>query len=134
MCQASSGFMHGNRRHIGSGCHCRNRQIVTKVKVCAVSLIHQRQHSGFMDNFHDLPEIGGDPVIGRIVDKNRLCLGMLPDRLLHLCNLHTGRNANGRIDLYRHIDRDTAAEYQSIDDALMHVSRQDNFISGTDSR
>ena len=91
--------------------------------------IHQRHHAMRMRQFYNGTQVRADTVIGRVIYKYCRCVRMLQDRLFHLGQLHTERDTDMIIHLRIDIHRLRPAQYQRIDHAAVHITRQDDLIS-----
>ena len=95
-----------------------------------MSLVRENPHAPRMGKLYDRFYIRADAVIGRVVDEHRNRVRIVLDGLFYFFDLHSQRNTEFLVHLRIYVDRDSAAEHQSVDDALMYVSRQDDLISG----
>ena len=95
-----------------------------------MSLVRENLHAPRMGKLYDRFYIRADAVIGRVVDEHRNCVRIVLDGLFYFFDLHSQRNTEFLVHLRIYVDRDSAAEHQRVDDALMYVSRQDDLISG----
>ena len=120
--------MHGDRRQIRPCRHAGNRQVFSKIQMGAVRFVHQHLHPPFMGHLRDLFQIGTDPVIGWIIDEHRLRVRICIHHPAHLFYLYPQSNADPGIHLRLHIDRNRAAQHQSVDHAFMYISGQDDLI------
>ena len=93
-----------------------------------VCLVHKYLHAVRVRQIRNRAEIGADAVIGWIVDKDRLGVRMSLNRCGDILHTHTERNAKHIVDAGIHIDRDGAAENQSVDGTPVDVPRHDDFI------
>ena len=97
--------------------------------MCAVSLIYQYHHAVLMGNLNDLPEVGADSVVCGVVHQDGLCLGVLLDGTLHLRYLHAQGYTQAVIRIGIHVDGSRAVHNQGVDDAAVHVTRQDDLLT-----
>ena len=97
--------------------------------MCAVGLIRQTEHSIFVGQPHNLPEIRADPVVGGIVHQHSFCLRILPDSPFYLFHLHSQGNPQAHIALRVYINRNRPAEDQRPHHAPVNISGQDNLIA-----
>ena len=124
--------MHADRGHIRPRLHAADGQAVSEIKVSAMRLVAQHLHAVGVRAADDLPQIGAYAVIGRVVDKHRLGAGVGRDGACHIAHRHAQRDAQPLARLGVDVDRDTAANDQRVDHALVHVARQDELITFPD--
>ena len=72
--------MHTDCRHIRARIHRRHGQAIAEIEMCAVRLIRKHLHPMRVRQLRNRAQIGADTVVGRIVDKDRLCVGMTCNR------------------------------------------------------
>ena len=82
-----------------------------------------------MSEIGDGADVRAYPVIRRIVDEDRLRVRILLDRTLDIGEPHAERDAEPSIHLWIHIDRNSAREDHRVDDASMHIARQDDLLA-----
>ena len=100
----------------------------------AVRLVREHLHAGRVRELHDFTDIRADAVVGRVVDED--CLGgrMLFDCLFDVRDRHAERNAQTVVHLRIDIDRDSAGEHERVDDAAVHVARQNDLVAALHDR
>ena len=126
--QAAAAFVHGYRRHIRTGFHGRYRQAAAEIKMRAVRFIHQTQHTGVVRHFYNSTQIAANAVISWVVHQNRNGFGVFGNRFGYLFALHAERYAQALVYLRVNVHRHRAAQHQRVNNAFMHVARQNNFI------
>ena len=95
----------------------------------SVSLVHQHQHSVLVSQFHNLLEVGADTIVCGIVHQDGLCLGVLLDGALHLRYLHAQGYTQTAVGIGIYINGSCAVHNQGVDDAAVHVTRQDYLLA-----
>lgn len=121
--------MHTDRGHIRSCIHGINRKAFSEIKMCAVGLVYQNLHIPVMGKLYDLPEIGTDSIISRIVYKHSHCIRIFLNGFLYLFQLHSQRNTKPVVHIRIYIDRCGSAQYKSVDHASVYVSGQNNLVA-----
>ena len=129
MRQRAARLVHAHRRHVRPRRHGGNGQMIVEVKVRAVRLIGEEQHAVRMSEIGDGADVRAYPVIRRIVDEDRLRVRILLDCTLDIGEPHAERDAEPPIHLWIHIDRNSAREDHRVDDASMHIARQDDLLA-----
>ena len=95
----------------------------------AVRLIGQHLHACRVREPYDFPNVRADAVVGRVVDEHRLCGRVLLNSGLHVRDRHAERNAQPVIHLRVDINRNRTGQHECVDDAAVHVARQDDLVS-----
>ena len=126
--QTPAGFVHTDRCNICPCLHGGYGQIFPKIKMCPVCLVGQHFHSVFMRHFNDRPQIGTDPVVGRIIDQYCNCIRVLTDRFLHVRAPHSKRNAEPFVHIRIHIDWLRTAKYKCIDRTSVYIPGHNDLI------
>ena len=101
--------MHTDRRHIRPRIHCRHGQAVAEIEMRPVRFIDEHLHPMRMGKLRNRTEIGADTIIGRIVDKYRLCIGMARNRSGDILHAHTECDAERIVDPGVDVDRNRTA-------------------------
>ena len=94
-----------------------------------MSFICKAEHSGIVSHLYDGAQIAADTVISRIVDKYCNCIGMLSNSLSYVFTAHAERDTKAAVNIRINIYRNSAAEYQRVDDASVDVSGQDDLVT-----
>ena len=76
--------MGGLDAHVGPSFHRRHRQVLVKLEVGAVSLVHQKDLSSRPAELGDLDQIGRDAVVRGAGHENGLGLGIFVQGVLDL--------------------------------------------------
>ena len=126
--QGTAGFVYADCRHIRTGSHSVEGQILPEVKMGAVGLVHQHLHAVLVGQLHNLPQIGADAVIGGIVDQDRLGVRMLGNGTAHILQCHAQGNSQPLVDARVDINRHSAAYHQCIDGTAVHVPGHNDLL------
>ena len=94
-----------------------------------VCLIAEHQHSVFMGNFDDLRQIRANPIIGRVVDQDGLCIGVLFNCLFDPLDRHPKRDSEPAVDTGGDIDRHCAADDQRVNCTAMDIAGHDDLLA-----
>ena len=101
----------------------------------AVGFIHDDLHPVPVRELHDAAKIRADAVIRRVIDEDRFCIGVFTDRRLYVAKLHAQSDTEFFVCARIDIDRHGAAEDHRVDDASVHIPRDDDLIpAGGDSK
>ena len=90
--QRATALMHTYCRHIGTCVHTCKRHSVGKIEMCAVCLVGKQIHSVFVGKVGNTLYIRAYAVIGGIIHKYRLGVGIFLYRLFYVLVSHTKRN------------------------------------------
>ena len=93
-----------------------------------MSLIDQHLHAVSVSDLCYLPEIGANSVVCGVVNKNRLCVGIINDSLLNVLYAHAKRDTKLVVNSRIYINGNNAAYYHSVDGAAVYVSGDNYFI------
>ena len=66
---------------IRSSIQCLKRKPIAEMKVGPMGFVHHHRDVMFMNNFHDLFQVGGDSVVGRVNDQYPFGIRMLMQAL-----------------------------------------------------
>ena len=100
-----------------------------KVEMRAVRLIRKKHHAVRMSEIGDGADVRAYAVICRVVDEDCLRVRIFLDRALDIGEPHAKRDAEALIHLRVHIDGYGAGKDHRIDDASMHIARQDDLLA-----
>ena len=126
--EASARFVHGDGRHIRPRLHGADGQFFMKIEMRAVRFVRQNFQPVRMCEFHDGAQVRTYPVISGVVDKDRHRLGVGSDSLFQTGQFHAERNPKPLVDFGIDVHGNGAAQNQAVDDALVHVARQNDFV------
>ena len=82
-----------------------------------------------MSHLYDRAYIAADTVISRVVDQYCNRIGILFNGLPDLVTAHAERDAQTAVNFRINVYRDRAAKDKRIDNASVHISRQDDLIA-----
>ena len=129
LCQASSGFVHGNSRHICTCCHCilpeglfqstngfhGASSASTFIPFSWASFTIPADQSRFHSRWGYL--------------QNRYSIWIFFNRFFHLMNVHFKESSQISVYFRIYINRNCPVKYQGIDGTFMYISRQNDLIS-----
>ena len=100
----------------------------------AVRLVRKHLHTRRVRQFDDLADVRADAVIGRVVDEHRLRGRVLLDGGLDVRDRHSERNAQTVVHLRIDVDGNCAGEHERVDNAAVHVARQNDLVAALHDR
>ena len=127
-------LVHGNRSEVGACRHGGDRHILPEVEMRAVRLVREHLHTGRVRELDNFSDVRADAVVGRVVDEHRLRGRVLLDGGLDVRDRHAERNAQPVVHLRIDIDRYRAGEHERVDDAAVHVARENDLVAALHDR
>ena len=116
--------MDRHRSHIRTCLHCVHRQVISKIKMSAVSFVGKHQHSVLVGDVHDPPDIRTYAVIGRVIHQHGFCVGVFFNCFFNVLNRHTKRYTklfvSPGVYVYRHSSADNKGIYCASVDVSGH--------------
>ena len=102
--------------------HSRKRHIITEVEMCSVRLVRKKIHSVCVCKIGYLLNIRAYSVIGRIIYKYRLCVGVFEYRLFNILDRHSQRYAQLLVYSGINVNRHRSAENKRIYRTAVYVT------------
>ena len=90
--------------------------------------VHEYQHIVFVRKFYDRAQVAADPVVGRVVDENRLCVGRAFDGAFQLGQAHAEGDSEFCVAFGVDVDGDGAAEHQRAHHTAVDVAGKNDLL------
>lgn len=105
------------------------RQIPVEAQMGAMSFVDEDIQALFMSIGRQDLQVSGDSVVSRIGEDDSLSLRMSRNSIPQAVQVRAQRHLSDRIEAAFQVDRDGAAQDQAVDDALMGLAGNEDFIA-----